>query len=994
MANTTPASTDSYKSLRDLIKTRWLNYRRKRFWAIVLVLLYTLLGFIAAPLIIKNSVVGLFRDDLGRVAQIAKVEVNPYVLSVKVLAFELSDKDDTRLAAFDEFYVNFQLSSLFNWAWTFNEIRLTGPYLFIERFQSGESRLHQLLADFSSSQADDADNDDSAEEADEAARLLIQNLILADGSVEVRDNVPATAVETRLAPIDIAIQELNTLPDRHGRQSVSIQLPNGASLQWSGSLTLAPLDSEGELLLDGLLLDPLVAYLKSVLPLESLHAGLSSRLQYRVHMDDSGGLDVEIDNMEVDLDDLVLTGLSPVTDFVSVPKISLRGGTFRYPEQSLQISGIKVDHPDIKAWVNENGDLSLLDLIPESGQDGDSVDGAAVSAAWKLGLDKFSLSAGKLSLSDRSVEPAAAIDITNLDVDISDISNLDNRQMPFNINGELAQGGSYTFDGKLTVIPGLEMSATASIEGIPLNLGQPYIHQYAHILIRNGLFTSDIEVSLSANQTIKLGGSVQIDDLEINDTLQDQSLLSWEQLDIDHFDLDDNGLHLSQVVFERAFGRIEIREDLSTNLTELLIEVPTDELPADNRMTDPLGVIIGGIRVNEGVLDFTDLSLPLPFASHIAHLNGSISTIDTRSAAPANIGLEGQVDEFGLARIDGSMNMLDPIRHTDVTVDFRNLKMSNLSPYTVQFAGREIDEGKLNLGLVYDIKEGQLHGSNDIVMSDLVLGDKVDHPDAVSLPLGLAVGLLKDADGVIKIDLPVEGDVNDPEFQIGGVVWQAISSMIAKLVTAPFRLLGKLIGIDSEDLGQFEFLAGRSDLTPPELEKIAQLQEALMQRPELVIEISGVTDRVVDVPALKFIKLRDIANMRLEQDLGEQDDQSMMLDVEIRAVVETMFTERFPSASLDDLKLQHMSPPAADPESTPILDDLAYAISLWNRLLDSEIISEQDLTELARSRAEVVNQAFLASGQFDQSRVVIAEPIEVESEDGEWVMLELSMVSD
>jgi len=207
-------------------------------------------------------------------------------------------------------------------------------------------------------------------------------------------------------------------------------------------------------------------------------------------------------------------------------------------------------------------------------------------------------------------------------------------------------------------------------------------------------------------------------------------------------------------MFGRAFGRFVIHEDMTTNLATLVIE-QTEDSDAGTK-AEPMTIIIGGIRVEEAAMDFADFSLPLPFATHIANLDGTISTIATNSTAPANIKLEGKVDEYGLARIEGSMNMLDPINHTDVTVEFRNLLMSSLSPYTVQFAGREIDEGKLDLGLIYRIEEGQLHGENDVVMSDLVLGEKVDHPDAASLPLGLAVGLLKDADGVIKIDLPVE----------------------------------------------------------------------------------------------------------------------------------------------------------------------------------------------------------------------------------------------
>jgi len=986
------ASTETDSSLGELIKTRWLNPRRKRFWAIVMVLLYTLLGFFVAPLIIKNSVIDLFQDDLGRVAQIAKVEVNPYVLSLKVQGFQVRDKDDVKLAAFDEFFVNFQLSSLFNWAWTFSQIQLTGPYFYFERFDSGDSRLDHLLADFASSFPAEPNDEKGAEEEDGAPRLLIQNLGLNEGHVDVKDNVPETAVETKLSPINISIQELNTLPDRHGQQSVTIRLPNDASLKWSGSLTLAPLDSEGELVLQGLHLDPAIAYLKAMLPLESFSAKLSSRFQYRLHLDGDGQLDVDIDALEAEVDGLLVNGLTPATDFVDISKISLAGGKLRYPEQSLHFSSLGVETPQITAWVSEDGSISVMDLIPDGGNGAEPADTDSGNSAWQLGIDEFTLTNARLALTDRSINPVAAVVITDLQVKLSEVSNKDDVLMPLDVSGKLAEGGSYKLNGSVGLLPEFSMSGTASTRDIPLLLGQSYVQQYAQIKLKSGVLDSDIELAVDTGSNFTVGGSIQVPGLEINDTLHDKRLLGWNKLDIDHFDLDSDGLHISQLIFEKAFGRFVINEDMTTNVEGLFIEQAAD-VDAVNG-AEPMDIIIGGISVENGSMDFADFSLPLTFATHIANLDGTISTIATNSNAPANIRLEGQVDEYGLARIEGSMNMLDPIHHTDVTVEFRNLLMSSLSPYTVQFAGREIDEGKLDLGLVYRIEQGQLHGENDVVLSDLVLGEKVDHPDAASLPLGLAVGLLKDADGVIKIDLPVEGDINDPEFKIGGVIWQAISGMITKIVSAPFRLLGNLIGIDSEDLGQFEFLAGRADLTPPELEKVVQLEQALQQRPELAVEISGVFDPDIDVPALKFIRLRDVANERLDEGLDDRDENAMMLDVEIRAVVELLFTERFPDIPPESLKLTHMAPPADDPEGKPVLDELAYATDMWNRLLESEVISDQDLADLATARAEVIKTAFLASGQFDESRVLIAESKEVESEDGEWVKLELAVASD
>jgi hypothetical protein len=327
-------------------------------------------------------------------------------------------------------------------------------------------------------------------------------------------------------------------------------------------------------------------------------------------------------------------------------------------------------------------------------------------------------------------------------------------------------------------------------------------------------------------------------------------------------------------------------------------------------------------------------------------------------------------------------------------MEFRNLLMSNLSPYSVNFAGREIDAGKLDLDLNYRIEGGQLEGRNKIVMTDLVLGAEVDNPDAASLPLGLAVALLTDANGVIDIELPVQGDVNDPEFAIGGVVWQAFVGLVTKIVTAPFRLLGSLIGVDSEDLGQFRFLAGRSDLTPPEREKIGHLQQALQQRPELAVEVRGAFDPTIDVPALQLRNLRAAVLERLGPQYMNQVEEFRMLDEQIRGVLEALFTERNPETPLESVRSAHRVPPPDDPDGEAVLDELAYSTDLRDRLLAAEPIGRQDLEELANDRAAAIRDAFLADGAIAEERLLVAAPAEAESEDDEWVLMDLGVAAE
>ena len=216
--------------------------------------------------------------------------------------------------------------------------------------------------------------------------------------------------------------------------------------------------------------------------------------------------------------------------------------------------------------------------------------------------------------------------------------------------------------------------------------------------------------------------------------------------------------------------------------------------------------------------------------------------------------------------------------------------------------------------------------------------------------------------------------------------------------------MGRLIGLDSEDLGEFEFLAGQYNLLPPELEKIENLKKALSVRPELTIELSGVFDPAIDVPALKFNQLRariysrldvvvsnDGADEPLDKNLS---DDSMMIDVKVQKILENMLVERFPETSIKLLKEQNTKPPAGNPEAKPLFDAVAYSATLRDQLLASEQVTDQDLHNLAMARSRAIQDAFLKNGEFDGDGVKLTEAKAVESDNGEWVKLELSVSSD
>jgi hypothetical protein len=324
-------------------------------------------------------------------------------------------------------------------------------------------------------------------------------------------------------------------------------------------------------------------------------------------------------------------------------------------------------------------------------------------------------------------------------------------------------------------------------------------------------------------------------------------------------------LEISEIRLQDAYADILIAEDGSINLgrakkgvghsdeKEVADEgtnVAEAQTPMNEGESSP-EITVGRVVVENAAADFADLSLPLPFEAKIAELSGQLSTVATASVMPSTVSLEGKVDEFGLVRVTGHATPFDPSSNTDINVVFENVQMPKFSAYTIPFAGRKIARGHLDLDLGYKVTASELEGENKVVLRDFELGDKVDHPDAMSLPLGLAVALLKDTEGRINVDLPVRGNVDDPEFRYGGVVMKALTNLIVGIVASPFNLLSNLVGAESSELEYLHFVDGRSDLTGPELEKSVKLSEALKIRPELMLQFGGVVDPEADGVALK-----------------------------------------------------------------------------------------------------------------------------------------------
>jgi outer membrane protein OmpA-like peptidoglycan-associated protein len=340
----------------------------------------------------------------------------------------------------------------------------------------------------------------------------------------------------------------------------------------------------------------------------------------------------------------------------------------------------------------------------------------------------------------------------------------------------------------------------------------------------------------------------------------------------------------------------------------------------------------------------------------------------------------------------------------------------------MKFAGYKIADGKISLDLQYKVRNSQLEGANQIVIDKLTLGERVDSPDAFKLPLELAIAILKDSDGRIDLGLPVSGSMDDPQFSYGALIWKAFTTLLTKIVTAPFRALGSMFGISGEKLESINFDPGSDRLLPPEREKLKQVAQALSKRPQLKLSVPGQYSEAADGAALKARAVRVEIDKRagVKVEAGEAPGPLDLSNRAVRGAMRDLYAERFGAAELDK-QMKAAEGGAAAPaggtaaadgkpepaqEKLPILqrvgkmvqgepqvaDATPFYHKLQERLEQNQPLESDALTQLGARRTSAILAALTEAG-VDPARAAAAAPEKVDSDVGKPVPLKLALAA-
>jgi hypothetical protein len=631
------------------------------------------------------------------------------------------------------------------------------------------------------------------------------------------------------------------------------------------------------------------------------------------------------------------------------------------------------------------------------------------SPAWKFKVDAVDLSKFAVDVRDEAISPAMQLNLVDVHASVKGVSENLKAALPVKLGLRVSQGGTLEADGK--VVPATP-SAHLKLQLANLNLTpvQPYLSQDTHLVLSSGRLSSRGALDYAAS--VAYTGGIAVDDLLLNESVSGDRFLAWNSLATEELKATPEGVDIGTLKAQGLGLKFIVNKDKTTNLKQIMKAPPPAEagaaVPTAKPAPQPLPetakksflVAIDAIQVAAGEMDFADLSLALPFGTRIHDLKGQVNGVTSAAgSAPAQLELEGQVDEYGLARAVGQINLLDPTGYTDVRTTFRNVEMARLTPYSATFAGRKIESGKLSLDLEYKIKQRQLQGDNQIIMDKLTLGERVESPTAKNLPLDLAIAILQDSDGKIDLGLPVSGSLDDPQFSYGGIIWKAIFNVITKIVLAPFKALGSLFGGNAEKMEAIGFDIGSARLLPPEREKLKQLAGALAKRPGLALSAKGSYNPEADRTFLREDQLRRAVVAQMGVKLAPEADPPPIASTnpKVGQALEALYASRFGKPALEQLLSFHKR---ANPEKKegagklfskftglfkakeePVPAEEMEALKgadlhevMYRRLLAKESVPDASLLSLAERRARAIIDELAGAGGVARERLSIDAP--------------------
>ncbi|MCM2678686.1 DUF748 domain-containing protein [Echinimonas agarilytica] len=979
---------------------RWRTLRtwqRRTAITFVVLVLYVLLTGVVLPKWVKWQLQEQLAAQTGRAVLVGETSFHPFKLALTVNQLKIQGQDPTQnFAGLNRIYIDFELWPLLIGDFDFKAIELDTPYLYAQRDHNGTFDFQDIV-DHQAAQAELSlvQESNSADENASIPSINIGHFKVNQGLIHFEDHLFEQQDNGKIAIAEVTPLgfELFNFSTRNKSKSadanhykINALLPSGGDLAWQGTLDVEQQNMTGDLVVRGINLAKLAPFVEPYVAFELERANLDIDTHYYLSWA-SAPMDVSVSEGVVTLYDFVISDPVQQQRPIQVGRFDIKGIALDLNPRQVNIEQIELADSQFIAAINTDGQIDLATLLqPNVTAHSENIAEDAPPQPWQWALKELRLTninhAISESFSGSELSHSWVIDSFQL----TGLESSFNQPLQLQISSQINDSAKLSVQGPTQVHFNAEEVAIKSalklqLSTLDLSHFETFITPYLDVDLDQGLLNldGDIALNLEAGRTqLTTNINAQIDDLNIN--AKDTELLSWQQLKLDAIELNlaQQDLKLEHIHLAKPFARVVIAEDRSTNIGDLVKSTP----PADSPQSQPQAssesaskswtIGIGGLSFDEGEAYFSDRSLTPKFTTAIHQIAGSVGQFSSEQTEPAKVHLEGTVDKYAPVTLDGRIQPLLENPFLDLTLDFKHIELTSLNPYSGTYAGYVIDKGQLSINLDYELDNNQLKGSNHVIVDQLELGRKTDSIDATSLPVALAVALMKDENGVIDLGLEVSGSADDPQFSIGALVAKALGNAIKKIITSPFALLGSLVG-EGDQLDEVEFGSGIAKLSADNMQQLGKLAEALNSRPMLKLEILGRVSEEDDGKTIAQQTLLEHVNKRQNTGFTEFTLSSIKLSDEQRAAFDAL-TTTLPIEWKNQQRQQIAEQITEQTDDAERARQSELDARYYQALLTPYKVTNAQLTELALTRARAIKTYMVEQAKLDPARLFVLQP--------------------
>ncbi len=921
------------------------------------------------------------------------------------------DLKDNPLISLPLFETSFAPSDLIAKKIHLSKVMFKSPELNIARDRSGKINLMVLLPEKKPAK--------QTPEKEEVPVSLDADIIqIADGKIMFSDYLKAGTFKTTLEMIDIGINNLSTAPDKKAEAHLSFSTESGESAKLQSEFSINPLMSGGSLELKQIKLKKYSPYYSEKVLFDIGSGGLDLSTKY-IFKKGEHEYETELSELSAILTSLRLKKRGEKDDFLNIPSVSLDNTSAALAKREVSIGMFSTKSGILKIRRYQDGKINVLGLVPESPDSGVKPGKLGKPVKGKefiVTLKKIAAENYTVKVEDSATQEPVSLLAQKINFRGSDISTAKNSKGRASLSFVFNKKGSVVTNGSVGINPvSADMKLTMKdLEIVPL---QAYFTDRFKILITQGNISADghLSVGFSRNGAMNASckGEASITKFISLDKANTEEFLKWNSLHFGGINATYNPLFVSidKVALTDFFSRVIINKDGSINLQGIMQEKGGEhsaaaqtgpgepaaeaksELPefttrskqnSDNQKPGDIAmqpndvtplkkpeklIKIDSVTLQGGTINFSDRHIQPNYSSNFLELGGKISGLSSEENKFADVDLRGKLENYAPLEITGKINPLRDDLYVDLKIDFKNMDLSPVTPYSGRYLGYTIQKGALSMNLKYLIVKKKLESQNNIVLDQFTLGDRVESPHATKLPVRLAIALLKNRKGEIDLNIPVTGYIDDPKFSIGGIIIKILLNLLAKAATSPFALLGAIIG-GGEELSYVEFDSGSLDLSDQSTKKLDTLVKALFDRPGLRLDIEGHADVDKDSEGLKqYLFMKKVKAQKLKELIKKGQPVVPVDQINIPKEEYAKY-----------LKLAYKEEKFPKPRTIlGFAKDLPVP-EMEKLMLTHIVIGNDDLRQLASQRALKVKDYILKSGQVTADRVFLVEPKSIEPE--------------